>query len=442
MRRLFYLVISATALTGCLRVDTNPLPEFEEVRRVIACRTDETVFWDSCFQNCVDGYLCEPLTIESAVRIALLNNRDLQAVYETLGIEKANLAQAGLLTNPAFSLSWRFSTAPAVPDIVDWGLLQNLLETLLIPLKKRVAAHELEAAKLMVAARILDVIGRTKIAFYMMLAEEEAWKLKEQELLALECTSEAAERLFQAGNIKELEVNGRRTAYEAAKIEAADIEMRVLDAREELNRLMGLWGTQICWNAEGSLPDMLPCSWTDVENRAIANNLDLREARSRLSAIAAAVGVDISRTVFPQAEIGANGEREDGNWFIGPAFALSIPIFDLGKAAAAAGQAEVFRQWNMYTAMAVDIRSAARSMRLHLLNAARQWRHYREKIIPLAEKTLALTLLQHNAMQLGVLDLLDAKREEIRSKLEAVAVQKAYLEAEIELETLMLGHRL
>jgi cobalt-zinc-cadmium efflux system outer membrane protein len=437
MSKSVFLPIALLFLPGCLRVDTNPLPEFEQVREEVARRTGEMVCWEGFFEMPI-----ESLTLEAAVQIALLNNRDLQAIYQTLGIEKANLAQAGLLTNPAFSLTWRFSTSSAVTDLVDWDIFQNLLETLLIPLKKRAAANELEAAKLMVAAKILEVIGQTKIAFYTLLAQEEIRELKQQEVLALECAYEAASRLYKAGNIKELEVNQRRSLYEAAKIEAADLEVAVLEARENLNILMGLWGNQICWKTVGLLPEVQQCVWENVENCAIANSLDLQAARLQIRATAASVGIDTSRVVFPQAEVGASGEREESIWFIGPAFALSIPIFDWGQAAAAAGQAEILRQWNHYTAMAVEIRSAARMMRIQFLNTRRQLRHYQETIVPLSEKATTLTLLQHNAMQLGVLDLLDAKKEEICSKMETLEIQKACLIAQTKLETLLRGHRL
>lgn len=442
MKNACCFILLALMLAGCFRVNTNPLPEFEEVKEEIACRAGEAIYWDTCFQSCIDSLLSEPLTIESAVQIALLNNRDLHAMYETLGIEKANLAHAGLLTNPAFSFSWRFSTSSTITDLIDWAVFQKLLETLLIPLKKRAAANELEATKLRVAAEILEVIGWTKIAFYTLQAQEQMWEFMQQSLLTLECAYEAACRLFEAGNVKEIEVNQRKLMYEAAKIEATNLEVAILEAHERLNILMGLWGTQICWEIASDLPEIRTCMWEDSENSAIANSLDLQIARLQIYSTAAAVGIDTSRIVFPQVEIGASGERDDSIWFIGPALALSIPLFDLGQAAAAAGQAEIFRQWNHYTALAIEIRSAARSMRINFLNTARQLRHYHETIIPLAERGLTLTLLQHNAMQIGVLNLLDAKKEEIQSKTDAVEIQKAYLTAQIQLETLMQGHRL
>ncbi len=93
------------SLCGCIRVNTSPQPVFEEVQQDISRRTGHTICWDSCsnesdFKNCIEEVLDGELTADLAVYVALLNNRQLQATYENLGIAKAQLVQAGLLKNP------------------------------------------------------------------------------------------------------------------------------------------------------------------------------------------------------------------------------------------------------------------------------------------------------------------------------------------------------
>ena len=46
--------------------------------------------------------LVEPLGMDEAVQVALLNNRGLQAAYAELGITEADVVQAGRLPNPGF----------------------------------------------------------------------------------------------------------------------------------------------------------------------------------------------------------------------------------------------------------------------------------------------------------------------------------------------------
>jgi hypothetical protein len=48
--------------------------------------------------------LAVPLSPDAAVQVALLNNRDLQAAYNDLGISEAAYVQASLPPNPGISL--------------------------------------------------------------------------------------------------------------------------------------------------------------------------------------------------------------------------------------------------------------------------------------------------------------------------------------------------
>ncbi len=442
-----FAIVSLFSLHGCSRVNIDPQPVFEEVQQDVLTRSGHTACWDTCpdeaaFKHCIESALEQELTADLAIYIALLNNRQLQATYENLGIAKAQLVQAGLLRNPIFALSYRFSTKSSVSDLIDIGLFQNFLEALLIPLKKRMATSELEATQAIVTTQVLDVIARTKIAFYEFQAQEQIWNLKKQVLLGAESSYDAARRLFEAGNIKDLELTANRTFYEQTKVELASLEVAILKARESLNVLMGLWGNQINWKASVCLPIALEneSDWGDIESCAIANSLDLAAARRQIYATASGFGIDTTRIVFPQMEIGPNSERDEGVWFVGPAIALGIPLFDFGQAASTAAQAEILRQWNQFTALAVNIRSAARLARIHVLNTHRQSQYYQKILVPLAEQLTSLTLLQHNAMQLGVFHLLATKLQELEKKIQAVENLRDYWIARTELELILNGH--
>ncbi|WP_158307179.1 TolC family protein [Simkania negevensis] len=430
-----------------MRVDTNPQPTFSQVQEAITNLTGQNIYWDTSIQDSVTtisagDLLQKELTGEFAVQIALLNNQNLQGTYESLGIAKAQLAQAGLLKNPIFSFSYRFSTQSAVTDLIDISLFQNFLEILLIPLKKRMAQAELEAAQAMVTTQVLDVIAETKIAFYRLQAAEQIWKLKKQILLATQLSYEAAQRLFEAGNIKDLQVSMERSLYEQSKLEVASWEIAVLEAREKLNILMGLWGYQIDWKIALGLPaiPMEEKDFKDVENDAIMSSIDLRVAYKRILATAAGFGIDTTKLVFPQLDIGVSSERDDSVWYVGPAFSLAIPLFDFGQANSAKAQAKIMQEWNQYTALAIEIRSKARSSRFSLLNAFRQSRYLEKIIVPLAEQITHSTLLQHNAMQLGIFHLLSAKREELEKKIQSIHMQQEYWRSKVALQTLLKGH--
>nr|NGX38663.1 hypothetical protein [Chlamydiota bacterium] len=211
---------------------------------------------------------------------------------------------------------------------------------------------------------------------------------------------------------------------------------------EKLNVLMGLWGNQIDWKFSSQLPaiPLIEENLDHVENCAIASSIDLQLSYKDMEATAARLGIDRFSLVFPQISAGPSSERDEGVWYVGPAFALAIPFFDFGQANAAAAQAEIVRQWNHYTALAVEIRSSARSVRFNLLNSYRQSQYFKQVIIPLAEQITCYTTLQYNAMQLGVFTLLMTKQIEINKKIHAVEAQRDYWIIKTELETLLNGH--
>src|SRR4051812_29833172 len=99
-------VASVGLLGGCA---TGPeAAGFADVKTVALSRTGHAIQWDQgaadehAVEESVRALLQRELTADQAVQIALINNRNLQATYEELGIAQAELVQAGLLRNPVF----------------------------------------------------------------------------------------------------------------------------------------------------------------------------------------------------------------------------------------------------------------------------------------------------------------------------------------------------
>ncbi|HYD01635.1 MAG TPA: hypothetical protein VEB22_10450, partial [Phycisphaerales bacterium] len=107
MKRVIALFLAAAA--GCATVE--PGRGFDDVSRTAAERAPGRpgVRWDrggsddAQARAAVDGLLARELTVETAVQVALLNNRGLRAEYHELDLAQADLVRAGLLRNPVFS---------------------------------------------------------------------------------------------------------------------------------------------------------------------------------------------------------------------------------------------------------------------------------------------------------------------------------------------------
>src|SRR5207249_9825837 len=93
--------------------------------------------------------LAGKLTADQAVQVALLNNRQLQAIYSDLRVAQSDLVHAGLLRNPIFDAAVTFPTSGGRADL-ELTAVMNFLDLVYIPLRKRVAASRFEEIKLRV----------------------------------------------------------------------------------------------------------------------------------------------------------------------------------------------------------------------------------------------------------------------------------------------------
>src|SRR5262249_50825143 len=136
MRLLFPVLIGLAA--GC----AAPPASFDRVESSVAERTGKKVLWargaldNTEVEQSIRALLGRRLTADSAVQIAFLNNRDLQAEFEEIGIAQGEWIEAGLLSNPSFSASARFPDRSPSGTNVEYSVAQNFLELVLIPLRK------------------------------------------------------------------------------------------------------------------------------------------------------------------------------------------------------------------------------------------------------------------------------------------------------------------
>ncbi|HXU46660.1 MAG TPA: TolC family protein, partial [Thermoanaerobaculia bacterium] len=277
---------------GC--ASTDPRPAFEGAARLAAERgvsgarvlSDDVTRREAAER--VHALLAAPLTADSAAEIALLGNPNLQADLAGLGIAQADLAQAALLANPRLSIVDLHAEGRAPGSQRTVSLEVAILDWLVQPLRKRVAAAELERVRLMAGGAILETAAAARSAFVSYQAAEQLiGRLEIIERLD-QAGADFAESLFQAGNLGALPRAQARATW--AETHAALEEARAGSrrAREAVNVALGLSGEDD-WTAPAELPE-LPApgdeaDLTAVEALAARQRLDLSAARFAVDAI-------------------------------------------------------------------------------------------------------------------------------------------------------------
>ena len=381
------------------------------------------------------------LTADDAVQIALLNNRELQALYSDLGVAQADLVQAGLLNNPIFDAIVKFpASGKGRPDL-ELGAAMSFLNIFYIPLRQRVAAARFEEARARVTGAVLEFAGRVRKAFYSYEAAVQALDLRQTVALSLGASFEVAGRLHGAGNLSDLDFARERAQLEAGKLALRSAEVFVRQSREDLNILMGMWGDQTQWISAGRLPDIPepPLQSKEIERIALERSLDLAQARQRIAGAGEELGLTRWTSLLPDFSAGPHSERNDGAWEFGPKLEFAIPLFDQGQGRLGRTAAELRRFQQEYYALGVQIRAQARALRDSLEGASDRALYYRDILLPLHERINNEAQLRYNAMQLGPIELLRAREQQIETAVSYVGALRDYWLARSDLEQILSG---
>lgn len=432
-------------LGGCTTVTLNA--GFPEVSALVEERSGLKVFWhngtepDKAAAERLDELLKKRLTVDDAVQIGLLNNRELQAVYSELGVAQSDLVQAGLLSNPIFDAAIKWPMPGGGRPELDLSVVMNFLDIFYLPLRKRVAMARFEEAKARVSGSVLDFAARVRRTFFMHQANEQLLELRQTIVQALSASFEVTRRLHEAGNLNDLDFARDRVFLETGKLALRSGEVAVRQTREELNILMGLWGNQTDWQSEERMAEVpeQPVEMEDIERTALSRSIDLLNARQRLTSAGEQLGFSRTTALAPELHGGPLGERTDGSWEVGPTLEFAVPLFDQGQARIGRAAAELRRAQQEYYALAVRVRSTSRAVRDRMEGARDRVLYYRDIMLPLQERIVNETQLHYNAMQIGPIQLLRAREQQIEMAVSYIEALRDYWLARAEAGQILNG---
>lgn len=433
LHRLSIFMVPAV-VAACASTDPGPL--LERVRAESRQRTGSDPVMA---QETAARLLRRPLTADSAAQIALAGNHHLRATLEELGVSQAEFALAVMPQNPSLAASWRFSN-PGARSNPEFGLTQEILDLLLLSSRKRLAQSQLDQARLRVTREVMELAFETREAFYTLQGEEQLLGRFKAVAEVQTAAAELAKRLHDAGNISDLEWKEQQTASLEIEFEIKKALAQAQSRREKLNRLMGVSGTS--WTLAPALP-ALPggeASRTALEQRALAQRLDLAIARKRLSLSEQALALKSKTRLIPGLKLGVDTERDtDGTQLTGPTADIEIPLFKRGGAEVAKLSAGRRQAAEEVAALENDVRSQVREAHAALVAARGAAEHAQGKLLPNQQEILRETLLQYNAMQKSNFELLAAKEREVRAERAAVEALRDYWLARVSLERAVGG---
>jgi cobalt-zinc-cadmium efflux system outer membrane protein len=382
--------------------------------------------------------LAAPLTPETAARLAVVNNHGVQAAYARLGVAHGELVHALRVPNPRADGAVRFRRAGA-PDLEILATL-GLSELAFLPLRSEAAHASFEAERLATVGFVVELAFDVREAFFAYQAAEQVLELDQSVLAATQAAADAAAHLHEAGNLTDLDLANERAFAEEARVALRRSEVARSEARAHLSELMGLAPDSEWTAATTRLPeppaDELPLS--QLERRALAQSLDLAVAKQRAAAAGKRVTAAEVEGFVPELRAGVSARRE-GDWGVGPAATLEVPLFYQGQGLTEVARSERREQQELGASLTFAIRTAARTAAERLTAARANALEYRDVLLPLRQRVLDQSELQYNAMALGVFQLLAAKRDEVQTARAYVELLRDYWTARAEVERLEAG---
>jgi len=394
----------------------------------------------------VQALLSEPLSEDAAVQIALLNNRGLQAAYNDLGVSEAEYVQASLPPNPAITLSRTFG-----PGFVEFGfqLVGNLLAMATLPRKTEIAKREFEEARYRAVATTLSLSVDARRAFVRAVAAQQRLALLEQSREAADASARMMKQLGETGAANKLDQGRVAAFYAELSARVAQARLSVHREREALNRMLGLWGSDLDYKLPARLPTLpaQPQALDDVEVEAMRRRVDLIILRYEIVTLAKSVGfveatrylsfLELAGTYRNEVETNDAGDETSKNRY-GLRLGIVIPIFDTGEARVGTAREIYMRAVNRLAERSVNARSEARlayvSYRAHYDIA----RYYQTRIVPLRREISAEVLLRYNGMLVDVFEVLLDERERIAANLASLEALSDYHLAEADLQSALI----
>ena len=404
------------------------------------------------------------LTADSAVQIALLNNRGLQAAYNELGISEAQMVEASLPPAPTISLA-RLTGAELE---LERQIVQNVLALLTLPRRLEIAEDRFHAAQTRAAEATLKTAAEARRAYYRAVASSQIIKFLEEARVSAEAISELAKKLGETGAMPKLDQAREHAFYAEVSGQLALARLKERGERETLSRALGLWGDQTKYRLPGSLKPLprKPEAERNIETRAVTSRVDLEVARMELAALAKEYGLTNATRFIDVLNVSGLSRNEIRNVTAvnyalnpGPPATLvrtetpakektprqgfniefQIPIYDFGEARTRRAEETYLQAVNRLIEKAVNARSEAREAYTAYRGSYDIAKYYDKEILPLREFISEQEKLAYNGMLTDLFSLLTDARARITANIQAIEAKRDFWLALVDLQTAVSG---
>lgn len=448
-------------ISGCATV--NPRHDYEQTAGYIEAATGQGYVFDPQGEEIVaqqvQDLLQGGLTVDEAVRICLLNNPSLHALFMEVGMARADVVQSGLFTNPSLNLALQLPAGGGLANL-QGGIASNIADLWQIPIRKKIAKRKLEQTILDIARQAADLAFDARATYYSTVGTRQRHDISRENLAIAKELLDLVDARQKAGAGNAIDVNLASSQVAEAELLRESSRLAAANAARQLATLLGMTTDADLLVLTDSLP-ATPSSEPDAQaliRLAMRSRLDLRAAEQAVAAAEANLRQQYL-LIFPNLELGVSFERADRqaqggrklladtarasiagggltaptiqprserqrnkrtDIIIGPSIALTLPIFDQNQAQIAKARYAYDQAVKTLDALKLSATQGIRSAVDQAMTSWRIVRLYEERFIPLARDNLDLSRKSYQAGRATFLSVLEAQRFFLDSRRRAI----------------------
>ncbi len=363
----------------------------------------------------LSSVLEDDLSVDTSVRIALLNNPQLRANMAELGFGAADVYQAARIRNPILSASIFDSTESGARDQITFGVVASFTDLLTLRKRSRLAKAEFSVLRQHVAHEALVVVKKTRSSYYKYASTREIAELRAYAAYSADVAYRLAQRFFGAGNITSRELNIAEANAAEAKLESLSANANAAAARVEFAATLGL-DASLDWQLDSGIevPIRAEKGYDELLIQAQNNRLDLAAAKAKADQIAEQHGLTQWSRWIDDFELGYEREREtDGERLRGPTLDWALPLISQNRDQVLRVQAHLEQSILALEETSVRISNEVWLAHQTLLNAAETLELLASRLMPARVQATRRAQEEEAFMLIGVFDVLDSKQQEL-----------------------------
>jgi len=393
-------------------------------------------------RQAADALLAQPLQIDDAQRLMLLQSPALQALLAEAWADDQDHSAARQAPVPR--LSWERLSGGDATEFTR-SLSFGLADLLLWPARARRAEQRSLAGRTTLARQVLGQAQAVRVQWVRAVAARQLAQYQGQVLAAADAGADLARRMQAAGSASRLRA-AREQALQldaAAKLAQAQVGERA--ETEALIRLLGLDAAQAArLRLPERLPDLpaQPRAETDPARIAPATGLRLDQAAAAL-AVAGQQADNAWLNGLLDVEAKASrthvGNQAGDQRSHGIELSTTLPLADGGRALRDQTSARQIAAVQRLQHIEITRASLLRERGAAALAAYARARQARDAVLPLRQTLLDETLLRYNGMLLSVFDLLAEARAQTGAVINAIEAQRDHWLADAALQAALDG---